>query len=116
MDRIRVAPDVSWWPIEFAEHWGIQSSYADLMNPTLLSLPAVATGSWLLPTHNRWVPGIDDAKGYIVVHVELRKLKSVEQFPDRFLHRARKEFPDVLTVGLDRFNRNVDISQLVSGT
>lgn len=108
MDRIRVAPDSSWWPVEFCEHSCIQSSLADLKDSRLSSIPAVSTGSWLLPTSKRWVPGLEDTNGYFIVHLEGRKLRDIEQLPARFLNRAKSEFPAALSVPLDRFRPDVE--------
>ena len=108
MDRIRVAPDSSWWPVEFCEHSCIQSSLADLQDSSRLSIPAVSTGSWLLPTSKRWVPGLEDTNGYFIVHLEGRKLRDIEQLPERFLNRAKTEFPEALSVSMDRYNPDVE--------
>ena len=79
------------WPDEFAE-FGTQTVPAeDFYNPDLKSLPGEATATFLLPAEQRWLP-IDKAPnmagGYIIVHVDALKLRSVDEMPESFLKEA----------------------------
>ena len=102
-DQVKVPPDARWFPKDFVEHFTHQCRVSDFNDRSIDCIPAVAAGSWILPLSPFWLPGMDDVEGFIMVHVEKRKLADVNDYPDRFLAKVRRVAPYILEIDESRF-------------
>lgn len=108
-DQVKVPPNSSFFPVDFAEHFTHQCRVADYNDKSIKCVPSIASGTWKLPLSDHWLPGFTGVDGYFVVHVEKRKLRSPDDCPDRFLSTVKRIAPYIFEIEESRFRTGPSI-------
>ncbi len=103
VDSIRVPPAT--WPAPFIEA-GYEGARAELFDdPRHLWLPAEVSGAYVFPWP-AWMQ-MGDAPGHMLGVWSGHKLRTVDELPEEFLTRARREDANLLEVDRAAFARKV---------
>lgn len=92
LDSVRGAPPEM--PITHMENSCAWCPFDEFTNPTINSLPQHFVGGYLYE-YPRWM-NMGDLPGHLMATFDGKKISSVEELPDDFLDRTRKEYPDLL--------------------
>jgi len=101
LDSVRGAPPDM--PITHQENSCAWCPFDEFTNPNINSLPQHFVGSYLYE-YPRWL-GMGDRPGHMMGMFDGKKLSSVEELPDDFLDRTRREYPDLLRPRWEHFER-----------
>ena len=101
MHRVRTPPPE--WPGQFIEQNTTSVTLSDYQNKSLLRVPSRTAGTWLQPAP-AWLNFPRDANATVLGHFDGRKLESVRQFPQEYLQRVEREYPQLLAVDEQKFD------------
>lgn len=102
-DKVIVPPNSSFFPVDFIEHATVQCRFADFNDKSIECIPSIGSGTWKLPISDHWLPGFTGVDGYFVVHIEVRKLRSPDDYPERFLSTIERIAPYIFEIEESRF-------------
>ena len=92
LDSVRGAPIEK--PVTHMENSCAWCPFDEFANPSITSLPAHFVGGYLYeypPSMN-----MGDRPGHLMAMFDGKKINSIEELPDDYLDRARREHPDLL--------------------
>jgi len=92
IDSVRGAPPEK--PITHQENSCAWVPFDEFTNPTINSLPAHFVGGYLY-NYPRWLK-MGDRPGHLYAMFDGKKIYSVEELPNEFLDRARRDHPELL--------------------
>lgn len=101
LDSVRGAPPDK--PITHQENSCAWCPFDEFANPNISSLSQHFVGSYLYE-YPGWL-GMGDRPGHMMGMFDGKKINSIEELPDDFLDRTRKEHPDLLKPQWDHFDR-----------
>lgn len=101
LDSVRGAPPEK--PITHQENSCAWVPFDEFTNPTINSLPAHFVGSYLYD-YPRWL-NMGNQPGHLMAMFDGKKISSVEELPDEFLDRARRDYPELLLPRWQDFER-----------
>ena len=100
-DSVRTAPPD--WPITHIES-SVQWCEHDLFKDTSISgLPTRSTGVYVFP-YPKWL-NMGDIGGHMLGYWDSVTLNRVEDFPDEFLARMEREYPELLEARWGEFDK-----------
>lgn len=101
VDSIRVPPET--WPVTFLEMGTESVSATDFYNESLKWLPSAVSGAYVFP----WPKWMDmgTAPGHMFATWSGSKLQSIDELPIEYRKRAEKDYPELLQVDRNIFNR-----------
>jgi hypothetical protein len=101
LDSVRTAPPN--WPLNHIES-SIQEVPLELFNDKRITgLPGTSTGLYVFP-YPKWLD-MGDRPGHLLGYWDSWKIKRVEDFPDRFLAKLRRDHPELLQPRWSEFDR-----------
>lgn len=103
LDSVRTAPPN--WPTVHIENSCQWVEIADFENPTIASLPAHFSGTYVFP-FPAWLE-MGNTKGHMLGFFDGRKLNSPAELPREFLARTQREYPELLGPRWQEFDRPV---------
>lgn len=92
LDSVRGAPPDK--PITHMENSCAWCSFDEFTNPDIASLPQHFVGCYLYD-YPRWLK-MGERPGHLMGMFDGKKIASVDELPDAFLDRTRREYPDLL--------------------
>lgn len=101
LDSVRGAPPEK--PITHQENSCAWVPFDEFTNPSINSLPAHFVGSYLFD-YPRWL-NMGERPGHLMAMFDGKKVSSVEELPDEFLDRARRDYPELLLPRWQDFDR-----------
>jgi hypothetical protein len=101
LDSVRGAPPDK--PVTHMENSCAWCPFDEFTNPNIASLPQHFVGGYLYD-YPRWM-GMGDRPGHVYAMFDGKKVASIEELPDEFLDRARREHPDLLLPRWQDFER-----------
>lgn len=101
LDSVRGAPPDK--PVTHQENSCAWCPFDEFTNSTITSLPAHFVGSYLYE-YPKWL-NMGERPGHLMAMFDGKKISSVEELPDEYLDRARREYPDLLRPRWEDFDR-----------
>lgn len=101
LDSVRGAPPDK--PITHMENSCAWCPFDEFTNPNINSLPQHFVGGYLYD-YPRWL-GMGERPGHLYAMFDGKKIASVEELPDDFLDKARREYPELLLPRWQDFER-----------
>ncbi len=106
LDSVRgILPDL---PYTLQENSCAWVPFDEFTNPTINSLPAHFVGGYVY-NYPRWL-NMGDQPGHLYAMFDGKKIYSVEELPDEFLDRARRDHPELLLPRWQDFERPLSFS------
>jgi hypothetical protein len=101
LDSVRGAPIEK--PVTHQENSCQWVPFDEFTNPAISALPCHFAGCYLYP----YVPSLNmgNRPGHLMAMWDGRKINSVEELPDEYLDRARREYPELLKPRWSEFDR-----------
>ncbi len=106
LDSVRGAPPDK--PVTHMENSCQWVPFDEFTNPNTKSLPAHFAGGYLYE-YPRWL-NMGDRPGHLYSMFDGKKISSVEELPDEFMDRARREYPELLLPRWQDFDRPLSFS------
>ena len=106
LDSVRGAPPEK--PITHQENSCAWAPFDEFTNPSINSLPAHFVGGYLYE-YPRWLK-MGERPGHLYSMFDGKKISSVEELPDEFLDRARRDHPELLLPRWQDFDRTLSFS------
>ena len=101
LDSTRTAPPD--WPVNHIESSIQQVPYEMFLDKSNTSLPATSTGLYVFP-YSKWLE-MGDRPGHLLGYWDARKIPSPQDFPDKFLAKLEKDYPELLKPRWSEFDR-----------
>lgn len=100
LDSVRGAPIEK--PMTHQENSCQWCEFDSFTKPAIASLPVHFAGCYLYD-YPRWL-GMGERPGHLMAMWDGKKISSVEELPDDYLDRARREYPDLLRAHWEAFD------------
>lgn len=101
LDSVRSAPPG--WPSNHIESSIQQVSYAMFQDNRITNLPCTSTGIYVFP-YSKWLE-MGDRPGHLLGYWDARKIPDPNYFPDGFLAKLRRDYPELLEPRWEEFDR-----------
>jgi len=101
LDSVRGAPPDK--PITHQENSCAWCPFDEFTNTNIASLPAHFVGTYLYD-YPGWAQ-MGERPGHLMAQFDGKKISSVEELPDEYLDRARREYPDLLRPRWEDFDK-----------
>lgn len=101
LDSVRTAPPE--WPVNHIESSIQQVRYDLFRNKRITNLPTTSTGVYVFP-YSKWLE-MGDRPGHLLGYWDSWKIKRVEDFPDKFLAKLRRDHGELLEPRWSEFDR-----------
>jgi hypothetical protein len=106
LDSVRGAPPEK--PITHQENSCAWVPFDEFTNPSINSLPAHFVGGYLYE-YPRWLK-MGERPGHLYSMFDGKKISSVEELPNEFVDRARRDHPELLLPRWQDFDRPLSFS------
>ncbi|MEH6607491.1 MAG: hypothetical protein V7711_18070 [Pseudomonadales bacterium] len=101
LDSVRGAPPEM--PVTHQENSCAWCPFDEFTNSSITSLPQHFVGSYLYE-YPKWL-NMGERPGHLMAMFDGKKVSSVEELPDEFLDRTRREYPDLLRPRWEDFKK-----------
>jgi hypothetical protein len=101
LDSVRGAPPEK--PVTHLENSCAWCPFDEFTNPSITSLPQHFVGSYLYE-YPKWL-NMGERPGHLMGMFDGKKVSSIEELPNEFLDRTRREYPDLLRPRWEDFDK-----------